>query len=126
MSNWRRWVRPGLAATIVLAVLAVLLQIFGLVMEVFTEIQLTQARSFGIVSDKGTQPQTTGFYQWFEHPIYVGILLQMLGWSIFMPLVLIAVGLNYIAVRKMVQNERTYLQNSLNFPHQGLDTALWN
>lgn len=108
-----------------LAIIAVTLQASGLFMEVYTEIQLTRAKSFGVVSDKGTQPQTSGFYRFFEHPIYVGILLQMVGWGMFMPLTLIAVGLNYFAVRQMVQNEREYLTSTLNFSHSGLDTLIW-
>jgi protein-S-isoprenylcysteine O-methyltransferase Ste14 len=109
-----------------LAVPAVLMQAVGLVMEVFSEIQLTRARSFSIVADKGIEPQRTGFYRWFEHPIYVGILLQMIGWSLFMPVVFISLVLNFIAVRQMVHNEREYLAKTLNFTHQGIDTALWN
>jgi protein-S-isoprenylcysteine O-methyltransferase Ste14 len=109
-----------------LALLALALQAIGLLMEVACEIQLTRAQSFSVVADKGTQPQTTGFYRWFEHPIYIGILMQMMGWSLWMPLVLVSVALNFIAIRRMVRNEREYLVKTLNFSHQGVDTALWN
>lgn len=109
-----------------LALPAVLLQGAGLLIEVSSEIQLIRAQSFSIVSDKGTVPQTTGFYRWFEHPIYIGILMQMIGWSLFMPVVFLSVVLNFIAVRKMVHNEREYLAKALNFSHRGLDTRLWN
>jgi protein-S-isoprenylcysteine O-methyltransferase Ste14 len=109
-----------------LAVLAIVLQSVGLFVEIYSEIQLTRAQSFGIVEDKGTQPQTTGFYRWLEHPIYIGIMLQMIGWSLWMPLTLVAAGLNFIAVRRMVHNERQYLVTNLKFAHHGLDTRLWN
>lgn len=109
-----------------LAAIAIFLQAVGLFIEVFSEIQLSRAQSFSVVSDKGTQPQITGFYRWFEHPIYVGIVLQMLGWSFFLPIVMISVYLNYTVLRKMVNNERNYLSSTLNFSHRGLDTPLWN
>jgi protein-S-isoprenylcysteine O-methyltransferase Ste14 len=109
-----------------LAAIAIFLQAFGLFMEIFSEIQLSRAKSFGVLSNKGTEPQTTGFYRWFEHPIYIGILLQVIGWSLFMPIVVIALGLMFIGVRQMVQNEREYLAESLDFKHTGIDTPLWN
>jgi protein-S-isoprenylcysteine O-methyltransferase Ste14 len=108
-----------------LAAIALVLQAVGLIIEVGAELQLARAKSFSVVSDKGTQPQTVGFYRLFEHPIYVGILLQMIGWSLWMPLVFVAVALNYVVIRKMIRNEREYLARALNFTHQGIDTPVW-
>lgn len=109
-----------------LMILAITLQVIGLFIEVFAEIQLGLAHSFGILFDKGTRPQTTGFYYILEHPIYIGILLQLIGWSIFMPVVFIVVGASFLVLQKMVQNERKYLADTLGFYHKGLDSKLWS
>jgi protein-S-isoprenylcysteine O-methyltransferase Ste14 len=109
-----------------LALPAVLIQAAGLFIEVISEFQLMRAQSFGVNADKGVEGQKTGFYRWFEHPIYVGLILQLIGLSFFNPLVLISLALNFVTLRQMVKNERQYLRTTLNFTHQGIDTPLWN
>lgn len=97
----------------------------GLVLELAGEYQLLRAKSFSIVADTPQEFQTTGLYRFFENPIYVGILLQMTVWAIWMPLVLVATALNYEMLRKMVAGERAHLATH-DFTHRGKDSFLWN
>jgi protein-S-isoprenylcysteine O-methyltransferase Ste14 len=103
----------------------VIAQGLGLAMELSGEYQLTRAKSFSIAADTPDQYQTRGLYRFFENPIYVGILLQLLAWSLWMPLVIIGLALNYDQLRRMVAGERAHLATN-NFVHRGIDSILWN
>ena len=105
--------------------LAMGLQAAGLGLELAGELQLTRAQSFSVSANLPAQAQTTGFYRTLENPIYVGILLQMVGWSLWMPLAFIAVGLQVESFRRMVREERKYLAQ-LGTTHRGADSFLWN
>lgn len=103
----------------------VIAQALGLALELGGEYQLTRAKSFSIAADTPDQYQTDGLYRFFENPIYVGILVQLLVWSLWMPLVLVGLALNYEQLRRMVAGERAHLATK-NFVHRGIDSILWN
>lgn len=103
----------------------VLVQAMGLVIELGGEIQLARARSFSVSANLPTQPQTTGLYRGLENPIYVGILLQIAAWAWWMPVVFLSVALQLESFRRMVREERKYLEQ-LGVAHRGADSFLWN
>lgn len=105
--------------------LLVIVQVIGLALELGGEYQLSRAKSFSIVADTPDRFQTRGLYRFLENPIYVGIIIQLLVWSLWMPLVLISVVLNVEMMRRMVAGERAHMAKS-NFAHRGIDSILWN
>jgi protein-S-isoprenylcysteine O-methyltransferase Ste14 len=105
--------------------LAACLQALGLGLEIAGEIQLLRAQSFSVSANLPAQAQTTGLYRALENPIYVGILLQQTAWAMWMPLTLVAVALQLESFRRMVREERKYLQQ-LGTTHRGVDSILWN
>ena len=105
--------------------LAAVLQALGLGLELAAELQLMRAQSFSVSANLPVQAQTTGLYRNLENPIYVGILLQMTAWSLWMPLTFIVVALQVESFRRMVREERKYLQK-LGVMHRGVDRVLWN
>jgi protein-S-isoprenylcysteine O-methyltransferase Ste14 len=108
-----------------LGLLAVIGQAAGLLLEIAGEIQLSRARSFSVAPNAPIQPQAEGLYRWLENPIYVGIMLQFIAWSLWMPLVVISAALQYEAFRRAVTAERAELA-SVNFTLRKLDSVLWN
>lgn len=107
-----------------LAWIAVTLQVLGFALEVAAEIQLMRADSFAASSKAGKNIQTKGMYRWLENPIYIGLLLQILGWMLWMPIGLITLVLAYAMARQMVARERIHLA-SVGVIHRGLDSVLW-
>jgi protein-S-isoprenylcysteine O-methyltransferase Ste14 len=105
--------------------LAFALQVVGFIIEVAAETQLMRAGSFAASSGAGKNIQTQGMYRWLENPIYDGILLQAVGWMLWMPIVLIPLLLLYPLMRQMVARERTHLTN-LGAIHRGVDSLIWN
>ncbi|HZI07791.1 MAG TPA: methyltransferase [Archangium sp.] len=104
---------------------AVFVQAVGLGMELAGEIQLTRARSFSMAANRPAHHLTTGLYRYLENPIYLGLLLQIIAWSLWMPLAFVAVALQLEAFRRMVGEERRYL-GQLAVVHRGADSFLWN
>jgi len=107
-----------------LAWLAFSIQLFGFILEVASEIQLMRADSFAASSKAGKNIQTQGMYRLLENPIYIGMLLQGIGWMLWMPIALIAIVLLYTVMRQMVARERTHL-STMGVTHRGLDSVLW-
>lgn len=105
--------------------LAFAIQLIGFVLEVTAEYQLMRAGSFAASSRAGKDIQTDGMYRWLENPIYVGILLQGIGWMLWMPIVLIPIVLMYGLTRQMVARERIHLL-TMGIAHRGLDSVLWS
>lgn len=103
--------------------LALSLQVVGWAMEIAALTQLARQRSFGIHPTAASQPLHNGLYQ-FEHPIYLGILLNLLGWTLPAPPSGIAVGLMYLGFRRAVRQERAHLAQ-LQSRHRGLESFLW-
>ncbi|MBV9791212.1 MAG: hypothetical protein JOZ51_23660 [Chloroflexi bacterium] len=103
--------------------LALGLQVLGWSLEVAAMYQLSRRRSFGIHPTAATTPLQDGLYR-FEHPIYLGILISLLGWTLPVPPSLTAVILTYSAFRRAVQQERAHLA-SLKIRHRGLESRLW-
>jgi protein-S-isoprenylcysteine O-methyltransferase Ste14 len=101
------------------------LQGFGLLLEVYSEIQLMRARSFSIVPRSPAEPQVKGSYRFLENPIYLGMLIQFIAWGAINPVAWIGALLNYEGLRKMVRAERAHLAG-LKFEHRGVDSFLWN
>ncbi|HEX2619076.1 MAG TPA: hypothetical protein VHL11_02985, partial [Phototrophicaceae bacterium] len=97
----------------------------GLLLELGGELQLMRAASFSVTALKPNQVQSSGFYQWLENPIYVGIILQLVAWGLWMPLALVGMALNFEALRNMVSNERAELAK-IRITHRGMDSFLWN
>lgn len=103
--------------------LAFVLQLLGWTLEVAAMAQLARQRSFGIHPTAATETVRGGLYR-FEHPIYLGILLSLLGWTLPVPPSSIAVVLTYVGFRRAVRQERVYLA-SLQMHHRGLESFLW-
>jgi protein-S-isoprenylcysteine O-methyltransferase Ste14 len=108
-----------------LALIAIVLQAVGLVVELAGEVQLSRAHSFSIAARPPEQPQREGLYRFLENPIYVAILMQFFGWALWNPVAFISVALQLVMFRRMVSAERVQLA-SLSFMHRKLDSALWN
>jgi protein-S-isoprenylcysteine O-methyltransferase Ste14 len=108
-----------------LALFAVGCQAVALALHILAQEQLKRANSFAVVTDAGTQTQTTGMYRYLENPIYVGLMLHMFGWAIFMPIGFIGWVLLGRAFRKDVYAERLHLMTKLGTVHTGLDSPLW-
>jgi protein-S-isoprenylcysteine O-methyltransferase Ste14 len=104
----------------------VALQAAGLVLEVFSELQLARAKSFAVSANAATTVQRGGMYRLFENPIYLGILIQLLAWSLWVPVLLLTMVLILPVVRSMVAGERQFLATHLNTTHRGIDSFLWN
>lgn len=103
----------------------VVAQSVGLVLEIAGEVQLSRSKSFSMSAATPEEFQTTGLYRFLENPIYVGILLQVVAWAIWMPLILVGALAHYNLLRKMVTSERTHLAEQ-EFVHRGFDSFLWN
>jgi protein-S-isoprenylcysteine O-methyltransferase Ste14 len=108
-----------------LAVFAVGCQAVALIIHLLAQNQLIRAKSFAVVTDAGTQAQTKGMYRYLENPIYVGLMLHMFGWAIFMPIGFIGWVLLGRAFRKDVYAERLHLMTKLGTVHSGLDSPFW-
>jgi protein-S-isoprenylcysteine O-methyltransferase Ste14 len=108
-----------------LALLVVIVQGAGLLLEIAGEVQLSRAQAFSVAPRAPSQPQADGLYAFLENPIYVGILLQFVAWSVWMPLALIAAAFQYEAFRRGVRAERAELA-AVNFTLRKLDSFLWN
>lgn len=104
---------------------AVALQVGGLLLEVTAELQLMRVNSFAISSQGATNIQKRGLYRWLENPIYVGILLQLIGWALWLPVVFVCVVLFFLVIKTMVFKEREYLATQHHITHQGLDSFMW-
>lgn len=104
----------------------VAIQAGGLLLEVASEIQLARAKSFGVASDAASNIQKRGIYRWLENPIYVGILVQVFTWALWMPLALIAAVLIVPVIRSMVASERQFIATQHNDQHRGIDSFIWN
>ncbi|HYO70600.1 MAG TPA: methyltransferase [Archangium sp.] len=105
--------------------LAAIVQALGLGLEIAGEVQLARAQSFSMSANVPARPQTTGLYRRLENPIYLGILLQLLAWAVWMPVVFLAVALQLESFRRMVREERKYLAQ-LAVSHRGADSFLWS
>jgi protein-S-isoprenylcysteine O-methyltransferase Ste14 len=103
--------------------LALGLQVLGWTLEVVAMYQLSRRQSFGIHPTAATTPLQHGLYR-FEHPIYLGILISLLGWTLPVPPSMTAVLLTYRAFRRAVRQERAHLA-SLQIRHRGLESRLW-
>lgn len=103
--------------------LALGLQISGWTIEAAAVAQLARRQSFGIHPTAATEPLQNGLYR-FEHPIYLGILISLLGWTLPVPPATIAVFLTYLGFSRAVRAERAHLA-SLNIRHRGLESGLW-
>ena len=101
-----------------------ILQAIGLLLEGAAEIQLARAKAFSIVPRQASEVEHTGLYRFLEHPIYLGLLLQMIAWGVLMPVALIGALLSYEGLRRMIRAERAHLAES-NLKHRGIDSALW-
>jgi protein-S-isoprenylcysteine O-methyltransferase Ste14 len=108
-----------------LGLTAVIVQAAGFLLELAGEVQLTRARSFSVAPLVPAQPQASGLYRFLENPIYLGILLQFIAWSMWMPLTLIAAVFQYEAFRRGVNAERAELARA-NFTLRKVDSVLWN
>ncbi|MCI0712444.1 MAG: hypothetical protein L0154_19975 [Chloroflexi bacterium] len=102
-----------------------IVQSIGLALEIAGEVQLSRSKSFSMTASTPEMFQTTGLYRFLENPIYVGILLQVVVWAIWMPLILVGAWAHYNLLRKMVTSERTHLAEQ-DFVHRGVDSFLWN
>lgn len=122
---------PALLAPLVLTMrvprwlerLAFVLQLLGWTLEIAAMRQLARERSFGIHPTAATRMARGGVYR-FEHPIYVGILLSLLGWTLPVPPSSIAVVITFVGFRRAVRQERAYLA-SLGMDHRGLESFVW-
>jgi len=103
--------------------LALFLQVAGWALEVAAMTQLVRAQSFGIHPTAATKPLQTGVYR-FEHPIYLGLLVSIAGWTLPVPPCLMAVVLTYRGFRRAVGQERAHLA-SLQVRHRGIESVLW-
>jgi protein-S-isoprenylcysteine O-methyltransferase Ste14 len=103
--------------------LALFLQVFGWSLEVAAMIQLLRKQSFGIHPTAATSPLQTGFYR-FEHPIYLGLLVSIAGWTLPVPPCLVAVVLTYRGFSHAIAQERAHLA-SLQMRHRGIESFLW-
>jgi protein-S-isoprenylcysteine O-methyltransferase Ste14 len=108
-----------------LGLTALTMQAVGFILELAGEIQLSRAGAFSVAPLVPSDPQASGLYRFLENPIYVGILLQFIGWSIWMPLTLISAALQYEAFRRGVTAERSELARA-NFMLRKFDSVLWN
>jgi len=108
-----------------LRIFGLVLQLLGLVITVGARRQLIAVNSFGWSSQAATDPQQTGFYRHFEHPIYTSMLIQVLGLGAANPLILIApvLGLGYVS--RLISNERRFLE-TLGTVHRGIDSRGWD
>jgi protein-S-isoprenylcysteine O-methyltransferase Ste14 len=102
---------------------ALILQVVGWSLEVAAMTQLTRQQSFGIHPTAATKPVQTGLYR-FEHPIYLGLLITIVGWTMPVPPCLVAALLMYRGFRRAVQQERAHLA-SLQVRHRGIESFLW-
>jgi protein-S-isoprenylcysteine O-methyltransferase Ste14 len=100
------------------------LQVLGWALEVAAMIQLARQQSFGIHPTAATQAQQRGLYR-FEHPIYLGLLISMLGWTLPVPSSTLAVLFAYIGFRHAIRQERAHLA-SLQVRHRGIDSFIWS
>ena len=103
--------------------LALLLQVLGWSLEIAGMAQLARRQSFGIHPTAATALSRGGVYR-FEHPIYLGLLLTIAGWTLPVPPCLAAVVLAYQGFRRAVRLERAHLA-SLQAQHRGLESFLW-
>lgn len=108
-----------------LGLIIVILQGIGLALEIVSEIQLLRAKSFSVNTDDATIPQVNRMYRWLENPIYIGILIHIIGWAAWMPVAYIAVILQYDAFRRSVREERKHLA-MLGTTNRGIDSVIWN
>jgi protein-S-isoprenylcysteine O-methyltransferase Ste14 len=104
--------------------LALFLQVVGWSLEVAAMTQLARQQSFGIHPTAATKPLQTGLYR-FEHPIYLGLLISIAGWTMPAPPCLVAVILMYSGFRRAIRQERAHLA-SFQVRHRGIESFLWS
>jgi len=104
--------------------LALGLQVLGWALEVAATIQLAQQKSFGIHPTAATQALQSGLYR-FEHPIYLGMLISILGWTLPVPPCTLAAVFAYLGFRRAICQERAHLA-SLQVRHRGIDSFIWS
>lgn len=103
--------------------LALLLQGLGLSLEVAAMTQLARHQSFGIHPTAATKLLQRGAYR-LEHPIYLGLLINLIGWTLPVPPCLVAVLLTYRGLRRAVAQERVHLAQFA-VRHRGIESFLW-
>jgi protein-S-isoprenylcysteine O-methyltransferase Ste14 len=107
-----------------LSLIATVLVGVGFVLVTVGRMQLIRANSYSMGTSAATTIETRGMFRWMEHPIYTGMILLMVGWSLWMPLTLIATVLLYRSLRESVRKEREYM-TTLGILPRGLDSNLW-
>ena len=103
--------------------LALALQLTGWLLELAAMGQLIRNRSFGIHPTAATTGVQSGLYR-LEHPIYLGLLLSQIGWTLPCPPSWPVVLLMHRAFRAAITVERQHLA-SLQILHRGPDSVLW-
>lgn len=103
--------------------LALGLQVLGWALEVAAMSQLARQQSFGIHPTAATKPLQSGLYR-FEHPIYLGLFISLLGWTLPFPPSMLAMPLIYIGFCRAVRQERAHLA-SLDVRHRGIESFMW-
>lgn len=103
--------------------LALALQLTGWLLELAAMSQLIRNRSFGIHPTAAITRVQTGLYR-LEHPIYLGLLLSQIGWTLPCPPSWPVVLLMHRSFREAIAVERQHLA-SLQILHRGPDSGLW-
>ncbi|MEZ4713197.1 MAG: hypothetical protein R3A44_38770 [Caldilineaceae bacterium] len=103
---------------------ALSLQVAGWFVELLAMFQLARRGSFGVHPTAAKAVVRDGIYR-LEHPIYCGILLNLIGWAMPIPICLIAPLLAYLGLRQAVRQERVHLE-TLGVKHRGFDSFLWD
>jgi protein-S-isoprenylcysteine O-methyltransferase Ste14 len=107
-----------------LSMIVTMMMGIGFVLLTLGRMQLIRANSYSMGTTAATTVETDGMFRWLEHPIYTGMILLMLGWSVWMPLTFIATVLLYLSLRESVRKERAYMA-TLGVVPRGLDSSLW-
>lgn len=102
------------------------LQLLGFAWAVWARVHLGRYWSGRIVVKAGQRVVRSGPYAWVRHPIYSGILLQMLGSSLMVGtiLALLASPLLYVRYRTKVQAEEQMLLQHLGAEYAGYQRAV--
>jgi protein-S-isoprenylcysteine O-methyltransferase Ste14 len=103
--------------------LGLAMQVSGWLLELAAMSQLISNRSFGVHPTAATTGVQSGLYR-LEHPIYLGLLLTQLGWTLPCPPSWPAMLMLYRSLRRAVAAERQHLAG-IQIDHRGPDSGLW-
>lgn len=100
----------------------IVLQVLGTIWLMLAQAQMGTSWRIGVPEDKQDSQQvvTTGLYRYSRNPIYVGVIVFVLGLTLALPSFITGVSLliNVVFIRNLVQREEVFMAKSFGPDYQ--------